>query len=409
MLYELFIALRYLRSKQRERFISVISLISVTGVALGVAALIIVLAVMNGFEHDLKHKILGNKAHLYVLGPGGSAIPGYQSLLDALKETNIIAAAPFIEGQVILSTKYGTKGIVVRGIEPKLESKVTILSSQITDGAMDFDGRGILVGRELARELGLNLGDEVNVFSPRERDLLLDESTPALAMVPQVDKFKVVGIFASGMYEYDSSLGYVSLKDAQNLFHLPEAVSGIAVKISNIYQASEIASQIEKVLKGPYWVRTWQETNRNLFSALKLEKTVMFILLVLIVCVAAFNIASTLIMIVMEKTREIGILKSMGSKAKSIMAIFMFEGLAIGLVGVIIGLLGGMAGCELLRQYQFVKLPSDVYYISTLPVQIDYLDVFIIVVAALGLSALSTLYPAWAAARLDPVKALRYE
>lgn len=409
MLYELFIALRHLRSKQKERFISVISLISIAGVALGVAALIIVLAVMNGFEHDLRDKILGNKAHLYVLGPGGSAIPGYQSLLNTLKETDIVAAAPFIEGQVILSTKYGTRGVVVRGIETELESKVTILPSQISSGSLDFKGRGILVGQELARELGLEPGDEVNIFSPRERDIPLDESTPVLAMVPQVDKFKVTGIFTSGMYEYDSSLVYVSLEEAQNLFHLPEAVSGIAVKIPNIYETSAIVSQIEEVLKGPYWVRTWKEINRNLFSALKLEKTVMFILLALIVCVAAFNIASTLIMIVMEKTREIGILKSMGSKAGSIMAIFMFEGLTIGLFGVIIGLLGGLAGCEMLKRYQFVKLPSDVYYISTLPVKIDYTDVLTIVVAALCLGIISTLYPAWSAARLDPVRALRYE
>ncbi|KAF0119229.1 MAG: lipoprotein-releasing system permease protein, partial [bacterium] len=261
---------------------------------------------------------------------------------------------------------------------------------------------GIIIGKELSRNLGIFYGDTVNLISP------MGVMTP-MGMVPRMKKFKIVGIFESGMYEYDSSFLYISLKNAQDFINMPGVVTGIEVKTDDIYRVKEIASRIVRDLGYSYWTKDWMEMNRNLFAALKLEKITMFVILILIIMVAAFNIVSTLIMVVMEKNKDIAILKSMGATASSIMKIFIIEGLVVGVVGTLLGTIGGYTLGFLLSEYKFIKLPSDVYYISTLPFRIDSVDSILIDISAIGISFLATLYPSWQASRLLPAEALRYE
>lgn len=408
--YELFLALRYLKSKRKQTFVSMITLISVGGVALGVMALIIVLSVMSGFENDLRNKILGTNAHIFVLKLGGKGLESPEQVLAQIKGVkNVVEASPFTMNQVMITSEDNVTGVVLRGIDPKNEGRVTDLTRNLKEGGLSgltsggALGSGIILGRELARHLGISLGDPVNVVSP-----LGGIATP-LGFMPKVKRFQVVGIFEVGMYEYDSSLAYISIPAAQDFFKMRSAVSGIEVKIDNIYQAKEVAARIQKQLGYAYWTRDWMEMNRNLFSALKLERIAMFIILVLIVLVAAFNIISTLTMMVIEKGREIGILKSMGATARSIMAVFMLQGMVIGLVGTVLGCLLGYGACWALDTYKFIKLPGDVYYIDSLPVLMKGIDFLIVSLSALAISFLATLYPSRQAAKLDPVVAIRYE
>ncbi len=408
--YELFLALRYLKSKRKQVFVSLITLMSMCGVTLGVMALIIVLSVMSGFENDLRNKILGTNAHLIVLRLGEKGLDNSDQVLAQIREVpHVVEASTFTLNQVMLTSENRVSGVVLRGIDPGVEAKVTDLAKNLKQGSLSdltpqgAPGNGIVLGRELSRHLGVSLGESVNVVSP-----LGGIATP-MGIMPKVKKFRVVGIFEAGMYEYDSSLAYISIPAAQDFFRMGSAVSGIEVRLDDIYSARKVGAEIQKKLGFAYWTRDWMEMNRNLFSALKLERITMFIILVLIVLVAAFNIIITLIMMVMEKGREIGILKSMGATSRSIMSIFMIQGMLIGLVGTILGCLLGYGACWALDTYKFIKLPGDVYYIDSLPVLMKPFDFVIVSLSALAISFLATLYPSRQAAKLDPVVAIRYE
>ncbi|GAB4266001.1 MAG: lipoprotein-releasing ABC transporter permease subunit [Deferrisomatales bacterium] len=403
--YELWIALRYLKGRRQELFISLITWISVGGVALGVTALVVVLSVMTGFEEDLRDKILGTTAHAVVY-PMGGVLEDYGAVMAAVEEVDgVEGATPFAVSQVMLMAGGRVQGAVFRGIDVSSVGRATELEKFLVAGSLDgLEGKlpGILVGREMARNMGLFLGDAVQVVSP-------GGSPTPLGMVPRIRAFRVAGIFASGMYEYDTSFVFVSLGEAQDFLRLGKGVSGIEVRVDDIYRARAVARAIDAALGPGFWTRDWMEMNRNLFSALKLEKTAMFVILALIVLVAAFNIASTLIMVVLEKSREIAILKSMGATNRSVRRIFVAEGLVIGAIGTALGLLGGWLLCELLQRYKFVELPSDVYYIDTLPVVMKPGLFLLVGVCAVALCYLATLYPSWQASRLDPVETLRYE
>ena len=414
MSYELFIGLRYLKAKRKQTFVSLITLISIAGVMVGVTALIVVIAVMNGFKEDLRDKILGVTSHVVISRFDGN-ISKYQEVRAKVEEVSgVNAATPFIYTQVMISSRKAISGAVLRGIEPKTASKVINLPKNLRAGSLEEleaenkpEGMrstpGIILGNELARNIGASRGEPVTVISP------LGRLTP-LGRVPRSQTFRVAGIFDSGMYEYDSTIAYVSLWAAQRFLGIGDRVTGVEVRVDDIYEADRVARAIGEALDGyPYWSRDWMRMNKNLFSALKLEKIVMFIILTLIILVAAFNIVGTLIMVVIEKTRDIAILKSMGATRRSIMKIFMIEGAVIGLVGTLLGLLGGYTLCTLLATYKFIELPSDVYYISTLPVQMNPLDVALIAVAAIVITLAASVYPAWQASRFDPAEAIRYE
>ncbi len=414
MSYELFIGLRYLKAKRKQTFVSLITLISIAGVMVGVTALIVVIAVMNGFKEELQDKILGVTSHVVISRFDGN-ISKYLEVRKKVEEVSgVNAATPFIYTQVMISSRKGISGAVLRGIEPQTASKVINLQKNLRAGSLkelEAENKpegmratpGIILGNELARNIGASRGEPVTVISP------LGRLTP-LGRVPRSQTFRVAGIFDSGMYEYDSTIAYVSLWAAQRFLGIGDRVTGIEVRVDDIYEADRVARAIGKALDGyPYWSRDWMRMNKNLFSALKLEKIVMFIILTLIIVVAAFNIVGTLTMVVMEKTRDIAILKSMGATRRSIMKIFLIEGAVIGLVGTLLGLLGGYTLCTLLATYKFIELPSDVYYISTLPVQMNPLDVALIALAAIVITLAASVYPAWQASRFDPAEAIRYE
>ena len=417
MSYEFFISLRYLKAKRKQAFISLITWISIGGVAVGVTALIVVISVMGGMQEDLRNKILGTNSHVVVLSNEG-AMTKYGEIIKKIEGVpHVVSASPFIFNQVMLTSHSSVSGVAIRGIDPDLEAKVTDLSKRVKEGGLKLLKtpqsselqtpnseliEGIVIGKDLARNLAVFLGDTIDVVSPFGR------ATP-MGTTPKVEKFRVVGIFDTGMYEYDSSLALISIPAAQRFFSMGETVTGIEIKVDDIYLADSVADKIHSMLGFPYWTRDWMEMNKNLFSALKLEKFGMFVILTLIIIVAAFNIIGTLIMMVMEKGRDIAILKSMGATDNSIMKIFIMEGLIIGIAGTIIGCIGGYVLCELLDTYHFIKLPSDVYQLDTLPVKMNPIDFLYISLSAIVISFLATIYPSWNASRLDPVEALRYE
>ena len=425
MSYELFIGLRYLRAKRKQTFVSITTFISIAGIFLGVAALIIVLAVMNGFETELRNKILGINSHIVLMQYGGS-ITDYKKVMRDIEEVEgVVATTPFIYSQAMLKKGDSVSGVVLRGLST--ESALSVINlGKMKEGSIDYLSEkargaikleadiaalpGIVIGKELARNLGAYFFETVSVLSP------MGVSTP-MGMVPRMKRFLIVGIFDSGFYDYDASLAFLSLKDCQKFLRMDGLVTGIEIKVTDIYKAGTIAKAIEKKLGYPYWARNWMQMNKNLFSALKLEKRVMFIILSLIVLVAAFNIISTLIMVVMEKNKDIAILKSMGATAKSIMKIFILQGLVIGAIGAILGCAFGLAVALNLekislfveRLFGFKILPQDVYYLTELPSQVSYGDVFIIVAGTMVICFLSTIYPSLRASRLDPTETLRYE
>lgn len=410
MSFEYFIGGRYLRAKQKETFISLITILSVAGVTVGVMALIVVIAVMAGFESDLKQRILGVESHIVVMRHDGS-FTGYKEIskqIDDLK--GVEAATPFIYSQIMLRSATGVSGAVLRGIDPdSAGSVIKILKNSMLQNLKQIQQQensktsvpGIILGKELARNLGVLKGDSVYLISSRGM-------ISPIGYLPAMKRFEVVGLFESGMYEYDGSLAYIDLKDAQKMLNMKDSVTGIEVRVDDIYNARNIAKKIVSELGFPYWARDWMRMNHNLFSALKLEKTVMFIILALIVLVAAFNIASTLIMMVMGKTKDIAILKAMGAMDSSIRKIFIYKGMIIGAVGTSLGVCLGFIICKLLEKYKFIQLPGDVYYISTLPVRLEAWDVFMIASAAMVICFLATLYPASQASKLNPIEAIRY-
>ncbi|MEI8181304.1 MAG: lipoprotein-releasing ABC transporter permease subunit [Desulfomonile sp.] len=407
--FEIRVGLRYMKAKRKQAFVSVISAFSVLGVMLGVMTLIIVLGVMNGFEKDLKEKILGTVSHLVVLNHSNRTVTGWPQLMERINGLDgIQALTPYVYGQAMLSTRGTVRGVIVRGIDVVTAGSVISLPRYLQTGTVQDlaaiqDGvAGIIVGKDLAVTNSLREGDVVQLISPQGK------RTP-IGAVPKVQNFKIVGIFKSGMYEFDANLVYMALEAAQKFFEMGDGVTGIEVALKDIYYAPKLGTRIEVSLGNPFWTRTWKEMYRNLFSALKLEKLAMFIILTFIVLVAAFNIIISLIMLVMEKSRDIAILKALGATSDRIMRIFIVQGMVVGVVGTFLGALAGLGGAALLSRYSIIELPEEIYTISKLPVAIEPSDVLIICAVALTICFLATLYPSIRAARLEPVEALRYE
>jgi len=409
MSFELFVARRYLTARQKQAFISVISLISVLGVGLGVASLIVVVAVMHGFSTELRDKILGINAHM-VAAVAGGAMHDYRDLMAKAEAVpGVLGATPFVYTEVMLSSPRGVKGVVLRGVDPASAGKVLALPKEMIVGSLDdleIPGPfpGIVLGRELADRLGLVVGETVNLMSPAGKE-------SAAGFSPKVKTFVLRGLFKSGMYEYDSTLAYVTIPAAQELLGFKRDIAtGIELKVADVDAVDSLAPKVRTALGGPpLFVRTWIDMNGNLFKALHLEKTAMFVILVMIVVVGCFSIITTLIMLVMEKTRDIAILMSMGATPAAIRKIFMLQGIIIGVVGTALGYALGLGLALALEKYQFIKIPGDVYPMDHLPVRLDWPDMVIIGVTALALCFLATMYPARQAARLSPVEALRHD
>ncbi|MFC1569829.1 FtsX-like permease family protein [bacterium] len=409
--YELFIARRYLRSRRQTGFINTITYISILGVAIGVAALIIVLSVMNGFESEVRERILGFDTHIRLRTFHDQGIDDYQSVQEKIKDIpGIVGMSPYILDKGMIRHREYSTGVIVKAADQNTITHVSDLDRNIVYGELNLnqiklaDGRkrhGIVLGRYLADQILADTNDVVMIMSPK--------GIRSMFQVPEVMPFIVTGYFETGMYEYDNSYAYISIEAAQKLFKFGEKVSGIEIRLKDVYQADQIIEKIEDKLGFPYFGLSWFDMRKNLFSWMQLEKIAMFIILCLIILVAAFNIISTLIMVVMEKTREIGILKSMGSTSKSITRIFIFEGLVVGIFGTLLGELIGFGLCWAQKTYHFIALPGDVYFINSLPVKMQSLDFIFIGVAAIGLCLLAAVYPARRAASLDPVKAIRYE
>ena len=421
--YEVFISLRYLKAKRRQRSVSVISFISTAGVAVGVMALIVVMGVMSGFEFDLRNKILGTNAHIWVLRYGERGIEDPAAALAAIREVpGVIATSPFTYNEVLLTTGGRTAGTVLRGVDLASAVEATdfrkILKSAGADltAAMGsprpvFPPDGIVLGSILAGTLGVSVGGPLDVLLPLGGDL------SPLGVIPRMRRFTVAGIFQTGFAEFDSKLAMIAIPSAQQLFRLGSAVSGIEVRVRDIYRAAEVAEAIRATLKFPFYTRTWMELNQNFFSALRVERIVMFVILTMIVLVAAFGIISTLIMLVMQKQKEIAILKSMGATGRSIMGIFIVQGAIIGVAGTLLGLLAGLLIAHNLDPivkgvewvFGFKAFPQDVYLLDKLPSRVLWPDVLAIGITSILISLLATILPSRQAAQVDPVVAIRYE
>jgi len=398
---EIFIALRYLKASRRGVFTFLTSIIAVGGIALGVAALIITLAVMSGFHTDIKSKILGVQPHLVILKNNYEPFSEYAAVCgQLLNNKNVKAAAPFVYGQTILRHGQSSTGAAVKGIDTAEEDKLVSLNKIILadkPGPTVIKDGEIILGVELAQNLGVMKGQDVVLMMPG-----------LYAMIPQMKKFRVGALFHSGMYEYDANLAYINLSDAKALMDTKGGVTGVGVSLKDWDNAEAVGRDIQKNLGEGFWVRSWQRMNQNLFAALKLEKIMMFIILALIIIVAAFNIISNLLLLTVEKTKEIGILSALGFSKNSVARIFFFEGLILGLSGTISGIILGCGLSLLLKKYQFVHLPADVYYLDRLPVIILPWDIANVVCAALVITLIASVYPAYQVTKLDPLEAIRY-
>ena len=411
MSFEFLIAKRYLKAKRKQTFISLIVLLSVIGVAVGVMALVVVIAVMSGAESDFRSRILGIESHILVFKHGGKFTDYTKTIKQVKENKHVVNVVPFIFSQVILRSAAGASGAMLRGINPdspvqiikNIDSKA--LKKMLPDESHHQDKKGyytpsIILGKELANSLGIVKGNTLHLMA--HRGML-----SPVGHVPSMKRFKVTGFFETGMYEYDNVLAYINILDAQKLMRMKDSITALGIWIDNPYNAKAVSTQLINQLKYPYWTRDWMQMNQSLFAALKLEKAAMFIILILIVLVAAFNIASSLIMMVMEKTKDIAILKAMGATNKSIRHIFVLKGVVIGFIGTFTGIIVGVVICLLLQKYEFIELPSA-YPFSTLPVQLEYIDVLVIAVSSMIICFLSTLYPAYQASKLNPVEAIRY-
>ncbi|GAC1420516.1 MAG: lipoprotein-releasing ABC transporter permease subunit [Gemmatimonadaceae bacterium] len=412
---ELQIAWRYLRSRRGSKLLSLISIIAIGGVLVGVSALIVIIGVMNGLQHDLREKILVGSPDIRVLTYGEDLkITEWPKVLDKVrKQPGVVAAAPFVltEGLMTAGHDYAG-GVYIVGLLPQARGvpDVTTIRSHATAGDFRFassDGqrRGVVLGKLLASRFNKWPGDSINLLSAGGGKM----NPVTGGFVPRVERFEVTGIVSTGMYEYDNSYAFIALDKAQSLAGLSDGVTGIEVKTTDRWQAASVAARLLGVLGWPYRTVDWQEQNHSLFQALKLEKLGMGVILLLIVLVAAFNIVSTLTMVVADKTKEIGILKAMGMPAASIRRIFFAQGLVIGVVGTVLGLVLGFAGALALDKYQFIKLDAQVYFIDHLPVSTQPMDVMWIVIASIAIAAIATVYPSVQASRLFPIEAIRHE
>lgn len=410
MPYEYFIAWRYLKAKRKQSFISLITILSVAGVAVGVMALVVVIAVMSGAESDFRQRILGFQSHISVLRHGGH-FSEYGFVKDLISEVpGVVEVSPYISSQVLLRTAYGVSGASIRGINPDVSVKIiegydaVKLREKLKAPPPSKEGEPVLppiiLGQDLAMNIGVSEGDVLYLISPKGM-------ISPMGQVPSMRKYRVAGLFKSGMYEYDAFFAYMNIDDVQHALRMEDTVSGLDVWVNDMYQVDGIKRAILNTIGSAYWAQDWMQINASLFSALKLEKVAMFVILILIVLVAAFNIASTLIMMVMEKTKDIAILKTMGASDKSIRKIFVYQGTVIGMIGTGIGISLGLCLCYILMHWRIIELPS-VYAFSTLPVLLEVQDVVVIAVSALVICFLSTLYPAYQAAKIDPVEAIRY-
>jgi lipoprotein-releasing system permease protein len=415
MNYELFIGLRYLQARRRETFISLITVISVLGVMIGVMTLNVVMAVMSGFEETLRDRLLGINAHIALIR-SGEPLRDYENLIQQVsKENGVVAATPTIYGQVMLTAGSRVAGVVVRGIDPDRVNRVVNVQSFLKEGNLDglktqhpiqVEDRtvllpGIILGERLANQLGVFTGSAVQVVSPLG-------SPTAIGVIPKVRRFFVAGILRTGMSEIDSTLVFMGLAEAQKFFELGDAVTNIELRIRNVDQSRQVAEQIQRRLGFPYFAEDWTRLWPNLFSALKLEKTVYFLVLLLMILIGAFNIVSTLVMVVMEKKKDIAILRSMGASQQSIRRIFLLKGCIIGILGTVLGAILGLLVCLLISQYQF-DLPDGVFLIKTVPVRIYPMNFIIVTIASLAVCLIASIYPARQAAKLDPVEIIRYE
>ncbi len=410
MRFEFFIGGRYLRARRKQAFISLITILSTAGVAVGVMALIVVIAVMAGAQSEFRSRILGVQSHAVLMRYGGEFSEYREVMRQVEREDNVIATRPFIFTQVMLRSPTGLSGAVMKGVAPptEIETGIQGIGEALNilygrdDEAPDQQGASpVVLGRELGRKLGVVRGDTLYVISFRG-------IVSPMGHVPSMKRFRVAGFFESGMYQFDEAYAFVRLTDAQRILKLGDTVSGIEIRVDDIYQADQIAKRISARLGFPYRTQDWMQMNANLFYALRLEKVAMFVILTLIVLVAAFNIASTLIMMVMEKTKDIAILKAMGATNRHIMRIFVIKGMVIGFSGTFLGVGLGTLLCAILKRYPIIKLPGDVYYFTSLPVQLQTTDIISIALAAIGICFLATLYPARQAAQLNPVDAIRY-
>jgi lipoprotein-releasing system permease protein len=411
--YELWIGLRYTRAKRRNHFISFISGVSMAGIALGVMALIVVLSVMNGFQDELRNRILGVASHMEISGPDNKLADWPGLAAQAVKHPEVKGYAPYVSGQGLLSAGDSTKGALIRGVLPEQESQVTDLATHMKAGRLEDLKSGqfsIVLGKELAGSLGVGVGDKVTVIVP------LGVVTPA-GMLPRLKQFTVVGIFAAGMFEYDSGLALMHLDDARKLYRLGDAVSGLRLKLADMERAPWVTRDMAKTLHGDYYISDWTMSHENFFRAVQIEKRMMFVILLLIVAVAAFNIISTLVMAVTDKQPDIAILRTLGASPGSIMKIFMVQGSLIGIIGTVLGVVIGVIlalNVETVvpfieRLFHIDLFPADVYYISKLPSKLVWSDVITIAGVSLVLAFIATLYPSWSASRVQPAEALRYE
>lgn len=411
--FELMVGMRYLRAKQKNSFVSFISLVSIIGIALGVAALITVLSVMNGFQREIRSKIIGVSAHMQILSADNS-IPNWQQLGElSLQDKNILAYAPYIDGQGLISFDGSVGGVLIRGVDASYEPKVDDIAKSISSGSfssLESSAFNTVIGKDLARQLGVGIGDKITIITPD------GQITPA-GMVPRLKQFTVSGIFDTHMAEYDSSLAYIGLKQAQLLFKTPNSVTGIRLKVNDVMQTQSIKQQLYSILPGQYIVQDWIDQHANYFSAVAMEKKMMFVILTLIVAVAAFNLVSTLVMTVNDKKSDIAILRTMGASEKNIMKIFMLQGGISGIIGTLSGTILGVIlaltvgdivhGIELITHTKLI--PGAVYFIDYLPSQVEFSDVFTIFSVSILLSVFATIYPSRSAAKINPAEALRYE
>jgi len=411
--YELFIGLRYSRAKRRNHFVSVISLTSIVGMALGITVLISVMSVMNGFQKEIRERILGVVSHVQISGIGSRLADWRKVAEEAKKHPQVVAAAPYISEQALLSFEQAVKGTVVRGILPEYENQVVDLGTHMKSGQLSSlrPGEfGIVLGVDLARALGVMVGDKLLLIAPQ------GQVTPA-GILPRLKQFSVTGIFEVGHYEYDAGLALIHLEDAQKLYRMDHQVSGVRLRLKDLYQAPQVAHELAGTLTVDASIIDWTRINANFYRAVQIEKRMMFFVVILIVAVAAFNIVSTLVMAVTDKQSEIAILRTLGAPPGSIMKIFIVQGTLIGVIGTLLGLAGGIAlALNIDIVVPFIEhligvkfLAKDVYYISELPSEVQFMDVAVIAVVSFALCLLATLYPSWRAARVNPAEALRYE